>query len=135
VARGDGTQALVADIAAEHGIPFIIDPTIQAAGGHRRPLLFTGRSPREIVLEPPAGSAEDSDAPDLLVLRVPEDKTVKNRVHLDLRPDDQAAEVARLEGLGARRADIGQAPGLSSVTMADPEGNEFDVLAPLPPGS
>jgi hypothetical protein len=37
-------------------------------------------------------------------LRVPEEKSVKNGLHLDLRPDDQAAEVARLEGLGARRA-------------------------------
>jgi hypothetical protein len=56
---------------------------------------------------------------------------VKNRVHLDLRPDDQAAEVARLEALGASRVDIGQGE-VSWVVMADPEGNEFCVLAPLP---
>jgi hypothetical protein len=53
----------------------------------------------------------------------------KNRLHLDFRPDDQQAEVARLLGLGARRADVGQ--GQSSwVVMADPEGNEFCVLSP-----
>jgi predicted enzyme related to lactoylglutathione lyase len=85
----------------------------------------------EIVLEPPAGSREDGACPDLLFLRVPEPKSGKNRLHLDLRPVDQAAEVARLEALGARRADIGQAD-TSWVVMADPEGNEFCVLRALP---
>jgi predicted enzyme related to lactoylglutathione lyase len=69
------------------------------------------------------------DSPDLLFLQVPESKTVKNRLHLDLRPDDQGAEMARLESLGARRIDIGQGE-VSWVVMADPEGNEFCVLAP-----
>jgi hypothetical protein len=61
---------------------------------------------------------------------VPEGKTIKNRLHLDLRPEDQAAEVARLEALGARRVSVGQGE-VSWVVMADPEGNEFDVLRPL----
>ena len=74
-------------------------------------------------------------APDLLFLRVPEGKTVKNRLHLDLRPDDQAAEVARLEALGAARTSVGQGSEVSWVVMADPDGNEFDVLRPLPPDS
>ena len=87
----------------------------------------------EVILEPPKGSPEDGIAPDLLFLRVPEDKAVKNRLHLDLRPKDQAAEVARLEALGARRADVGQGPDVSWVVMADPDGNEFDVLRPLTP--
>jgi hypothetical protein len=86
-----------------------------------------------VVLEPPQGSPEDGVAPDLLFLRVPEEKAVKNRLHLDLRPKDQAAEVARLEALGARRADVGQGPDVSWVVMADPDGNEFDVLRPLTP--
>ncbi len=68
------------------------------------------------------------DCPALLFLRVPEPKSVKNRLHLDLRPDDQGLEVARLEGLGARRVDIGQGK-VRWVVMADPEGNEFCVLA------
>ena len=60
-------------------------------------------------------------------------KTGKNRLHLDLRPGDQAAEVARLEGLGASRGDVGQGPDVSWVVMADPDGNEFCVLKPLTP--
>jgi hypothetical protein len=63
--------------------------------------------------------------------RNPDDKRVKNRWHFDLAPDDQAAEVARLEGLGATRADIGQGD-VPWVVMADVEGNEFCVLTSLP---
>jgi len=85
----------------------------------------------EVVLEPPVGSREEGIAPDLLFLRVPDDKAGKNRLHLDLRPQHQAAEVARLEGLGARRADVGQGPDASWVVMADPDGNEFCVLRAL----
>ena len=85
-----------------------------------------------MVLEPPAGSPEDGVVPDLLFLKVGEDKTVKNRLHLDLRPVDQAAEVARLEALGASRIDVGQGD-VSWVVMTDPDGNEFDVLRALTP--
>ena len=85
----------------------------------------------EVVLEPPIGSQQDGVAPDLLFLRVPEVRSVKNRLHIDLRPDDQAAEVARLEGLGASRADIGQVGNESWVVLSDPEGNEFCVLRAL----
>ena len=98
----------------------------QSALGWRR----TFEKEDEVVLEPAAGSPEDGVAPDLLFLKVPEDKAVKNRLHLDLRPDDQAAEVARLEALGGRRVSVGQGE-VSWVVMADPEGNEFDVLRPL----
>jgi len=87
----------------------------------------------QVVLEPPAGSPEDGIVPDLLFLRVPGDKAAKNRLHFDLRPQDQAAEVARLEALGARRADVGQKADVSWVVMSDPAGNEFCVLRPLPP--
>jgi hypothetical protein len=91
----------------------------------------THDEPDEIALEPPAGSPEDGVSPDLLFLRVPEAKTVKNRLHLDLRPQDQAAEVDRLIGLGAKRVDIGQGDDVSWVVLADPEGNEFCVLRAL----
>ena len=57
----------------------------------------------------------------------PEDKVGKNRVHLDLRPDDRDAEVARAEALGAIRVDIGQGEQ-TWVVLADPEGNEFCIL-------
>ena len=63
----------------------------------------------------------------LLFYKVAGEKKTKNRLHLDLVPDDQDAEVARLEGLGATRVDIGQGD-VTWVVMADPEGNEFCVL-------
>ena len=87
----------------------------------------------EVVLEPPAGSPEDGVSPDILFLRVPEPKTVKDRLHIDLRPEDQAAEVARAEALGATRVDIGQGDDKSWVVLADPEGNEFCILRALTP--
>jgi hypothetical protein len=96
----------------------------QQALGWRR----TYEEPDEVVLEPPAGSPQDGVAPDLLFLRVPEGKAGKNRLHLDLRPDDQAAEVERLEALGARRVAVGQGEEATWVVMADPDGNEFCVL-------
>ena len=96
----------------------------QEALGWRR----TYDTPDEVVLEPPAGSAQDGVAPDLLFVRVPEGKTVQTRWHPDLRPTDQAAEVARLEALGATRTDVGQGDDVSWIVMADPDGNEFCVL-------
>ena len=73
------------------------------------------------------------DRPSLLFVRTDDvgvpPKAGPNRLHLDLSPTDgdQAAEVARLEGLGATRIDIGQGTP-SWVVMADPEGNEFCML-------
>ena len=67
--------------------------------------------------------------PRLLFQRVPEDKTVKNRWHLDLHypPEERDAQVERFEALGARRLwDASEGPH-SWTTMADPEGNEFCV--------
>jgi catechol 2,3-dioxygenase-like lactoylglutathione lyase family enzyme len=98
----------------------------EAALGYRRVYFDEG----EVAL----GATDGSTSTDLLLLRVPDRKHVKNRLHLDLRPDDRDAEVARLESLGATRADIGQAGGESWVVMADPEGNEFCVLKALAPG-
>jgi hypothetical protein len=69
----------------------------------------------------------------LVFVLVPEGKQLKNRLHLDLAPradDDQAAEVARLERLGAKRVDVGQGTDKPWVVLADPEGNEFCVLSP-----
>lgn len=68
--------------------------------------------------------------PTLTFARVPEPKTVKNRLHLDVNPTDreQADEVRRLLDLGARRTDVGQGDE-SWVVLADPEGNEFCVLS------
>ena len=67
--------------------------------------------------------------PRLLFQRVPEPKTVKNRVHLDLHvgPDRRDAEVERLAAMGARRIGEGSQGPYSWVVMADPEGNELCV--------
>jgi hypothetical protein len=69
--------------------------------------------------------------PDILFLKVPDSKVIKNRLHLDLRPDNQAAEVARLERLGAKKIEIGQSDDADTtwVVMSDLEGNEFCVLS------
>jgi hypothetical protein len=101
----------------------------EAALGWRR----TWSEDDEVCIEPAKGSPEDGVAPDILFLKVPEGKAVKNRLHLDLRPKDQAAEVARLEALGARRVDVGQGPESTWVVLADPDGNEFCVLRALRP--
>jgi hypothetical protein len=56
----------------------------------------------------------------------------RGSLHLDLNPDDQAAEVDRLISLGARPIDVGQAVDADWVVLADPEGNAFCILAPQP---
>jgi len=71
--------------------------------------------------------AEPGRLPSLDFVRLDEPKQGKSRLHLDLRPDDQAAEVSRLLAHGARHVDIGQGEQ-SWVVLADPEGNEFCVL-------
>jgi Glyoxalase-like domain len=77
-------------------------------------------------------AAPDRPGPRLEILEVHDPKVVKNRVHLDVAPeegDDQAAEVARLKALGASDVDIGQGQQ-TWVVLADPDGNEFCVLTP-----
>jgi predicted enzyme related to lactoylglutathione lyase len=65
----------------------------------------------------------------LMFHRVPESKQVKNRVHLDLSALDAEAETDRLTGLGARVLRPLAENGGRWVSMADPEGNEFDLVA------
>jgi hypothetical protein len=72
-------------------------------------------------------TTSDERFPGIIFLPVPEGKAVKNRLHLDLVPDDRDAEVERLIGMGATRVDIGQGD-VAWVVLADPEGNEFCVL-------
>ncbi len=77
-----------------------------------------------VTIEPRDGSGNA-----LLFLKVPDDKKVKNRIHLDLLPADQDAEVERVKGLGATEVDIGQS-NVPWIVLADPEGNEFCILTP-----
>jgi hypothetical protein len=84
----------------------------------------------EVGIEPDDGSRLG-----VLFLRVPEAKSVKNRLHLDLRPQDgsdQQTELARLIALGARPVDIGQGVEVTWYVLADPEGNEFCLLRSTP---
>jgi predicted enzyme related to lactoylglutathione lyase len=87
-------------------------------------------------VEPVGFAYPDPVAVCIDVLAVPEPKTVKNRVHIDLATTSaahQADLVARLQDLGATPADVGQGD-VSWTVLADPEGNEFCVLAPWPGG-
>lgn len=89
---------------------------------------ITYESDNEWCIEPPEGSPAVDVAPDILFVKVPDPKTTKNRLHFDLRPKDQAAQVERITALGARRVDIGQSHDVSWVVLADPEGNELCLL-------
>lgn len=88
---------------------------------------------RIVDSEPDIVSIAPSDAswPTIDIIAVPEAKSVKNRLHLDLRADGTttAHELARLLALGARRTDVGQGPDASWVVLSDPEGNEFCLLS------
>jgi hypothetical protein len=84
--------------------------------------VVVNEDPDEFEIRP----AQDR-LPGLLFVPVPEEKAIKNRLHLDFRPDDQDAEVARLLAMGATRADIGQG-AQTWIVLRDPEGNEFCVL-------
>ena len=79
--------------------------------------------PDEFEIRPTA-----EQKPGLLFGRVSEPKSLKNRLHLDFRPDDRDAAVTRLLDLGATRADVGQGEQ-SWIVLSDPEGNEFCVLS------
>ncbi len=88
--------------------------------------------PDEVDVWPTGFSYPDSSALPLVFVPVPEPKTGKNRVHLDLATESgrhQKAEVKRLLGLGAIPVDIGHAD-VPWTVLADPEGNEFCVLEP-----
>ncbi len=96
-------------------------------------------APDELVIVPPHALTDAAAAiplaergPGLVFVPVPEGKTIKNRLHIDLAPgpdDDHAADVAALEARGAIRVDVGQVDK-PWVVLADPEGNEFCVLTP-----
>ncbi|HEY7147382.1 MAG TPA: VOC family protein [Streptosporangiaceae bacterium] len=87
------------------------------------------------VIEDPRPGYEESavaptreGCPRLYFVRVPQEKTVKNRVHLDIMPADrtQDEEITRLTRAGARIISD-RRPEFGWVLLADPEGNEFDV--------
>jgi catechol 2,3-dioxygenase-like lactoylglutathione lyase family enzyme len=89
-----------------------------------------------LVIGPSGGELTGDDLrarpqpPSMAFVVVPEGKAVKNRLHIDITPFDasQDDEVERLVGLGASRVDVGQGDE-EWVVLADPEGNEFCVMA------
>jgi len=92
--------------------------------------------PRHVTEESLRNTPWEQVGPGLVFVQVPEDKAVKNRLHLDLAPqlyDDQGAMVEGLLATGATRADVGQVvegeDKVGWVVLADPEGNEFCVLS------
>jgi catechol 2,3-dioxygenase-like lactoylglutathione lyase family enzyme len=81
-----------------------------------------------VMVEPPEDAV---DLPVLFFTEVPEDKVVKNRVHLDIVADDDLeVEVERLERLGASIRNWAEGDGGIWCVMQDPEGNEFCVMPP-----
>jgi predicted enzyme related to lactoylglutathione lyase len=79
-------------------------------------------SPHFARLVPQADSG-----PNLLFIKVPEPRSGKNRVHVDLRGDDMEAEIYRLVDLGATEGEFHSEHGVRWTVMADPEGNEFCI--------
>jgi hypothetical protein len=74
-------------------------------------------------------SDDPASGPPVTFQQVPEAKTVKNRLHLDLITDTADADTGRLLSLGARRLRDVHGTGSSWTTFADIEGNEFDLIA------
>ena len=72
---------------------------------------------------------ESAQGPRLVFHQVPETKTVKNRLHLDLISSEFAAETDRLLSLGATRVNDARKGAARWTTFRDPEGNEFDLVA------
>jgi hypothetical protein len=67
--------------------------------------------------------------PRFLLIQVPEPRTTKNRMHIDLKTEAREAEVARLVSLGATQGETHTEFGIVWTVMADPEGNEFCIAA------
>ena len=67
--------------------------------------------------------------PGWMFLQVPEPKAAKNRVHPDLSTKDLTGDVARLVEMGATHLADHTEDGSTWATLADPEGNEFDLVA------
>ena len=89
-----------------------VDPSEQDTGGFFASIGMSDPTPGQ---------------PPMMFIKVPEPKTAKNRVHLDLNASDRAAEVDRLVGLGATIVHDKDEWGVRWTTLNDPEGNEFCV--------
>ena len=84
-------------------------------------------SPGKVAGDISVDATGPESGPRMLFHNVPEPKTVKNRLHLDLITDHYDEEIERLAGLGARPLNEIKLPAVRWTTFADPEGNEFDL--------
>ncbi|KIH96735.1 glyoxalase [Streptomonospora alba] len=86
------------------------------------------------VMDPEPSGVEvrspDRRSPSLFFVRVDDAKATKNRLHIDVYAEDQAAAVDELVSRGAARAAVGQPGDAEWVVLRDPEGNEFCLLEP-----
>ena len=117
----DARDAYAQSVFWSQVLDFVEDPDDPNEPDHEE-CLITSRDRRQL----------------LLFITVPDDKKLKNRVHLDLRPVDRTREqeVDRILALGASHlADFRRPDGSGWITLADPEGNEFCVLTQEPAGS
>ncbi|KQX53426.1 MULTISPECIES: VOC family protein [unclassified Streptomyces] len=107
--------------------------TIDCADAYALATFWAGALEVELSEDDQPGDPEalvESPGANLLFIRVPEPKAAKNRVHLDLQPQDRSRdeEVERLLGLGATLFEDHRNPdGTGWATLTDPEGNEFCV--------
>ncbi|HLH21135.1 MAG TPA: VOC family protein [Chloroflexota bacterium] len=103
--------------------------TFDAADPPKLAAFWAAATGRRIERSEPyfAVLTSDADPIRMLFLKVPEGKTVKNRMHVDFTAADREAEVARLVGLGATRGPSHDEYGVNWTVLQDPEGNEFCV--------
>lgn len=113
-------MAPVIGLVLDCGDPEALAPFWAEALGY----TSVGSAGSYVMLLPASGAG-----PQLLLQRVPEPRSSKNRMHLDIHVPDIDAEAERLVGLGARRLEPGtyEEHGTHWYSMADPEGNEFCV--------
>lgn len=109
--------------------PKIVAITLDCTDAHAVATFWAAALGRDVGEGASADYAAIPGTPPLMFFSVPEAKTVKNRMHLDLESADVAAEVTRLIALGARHLADFDEHGFSWTTLADPEGNEFDIVA------
>jgi predicted enzyme related to lactoylglutathione lyase len=121
---------------AEAGTGAIASIVMDVEDPSRQARFWSEAAGWSVVEADPDGSrlrAPSGTGPFLDLVRVPEPKRAKNRIHLDVAPmreESHDAAVARLRSAGARPADVGQGPDVTWVVLADPEGQEFCVLSP-----
>jgi predicted enzyme related to lactoylglutathione lyase len=116
-------MASIRNVTIDCADPDRLAPFWQAATG----LPVLARHDNEVIL-----SAAPAARPRLILIRVPEPKTAKNRVHLDLETPDLEAETARLVGLGATRHATIAEHGVRWTVLTDPVGNEFCLVEQSP---